>query len=58
VIAERPHRPEALCRQRAPVSEQYARGGGAEGALAAERFRPVRSLGDHVGYRFTEGLKI
>ena len=44
--------------QRAPVSEQYARGGGAEGALAAERFRPVRSLGDHEGYRFTEGLKI
>jgi len=35
----------------------YDAHGGAAGALKAEGFRPVRSLGEHEGYRFTEGLK-
>jgi SAM-dependent methyltransferase len=39
------------------TNEHYDAGGGAEGALKAERFRPVRSLGEHEGYKFTEGLK-
>jgi SAM-dependent methyltransferase len=39
------------------VNEAYEAHGGAEGALKAEGFRPVRSLGEHEGYRFTEGLK-
>ena len=39
------------------VNEHYAAAGGAEGALRAEGFRPVRLLGDREGYRFTEGLK-
>jgi hypothetical protein len=39
------------------VNEHYAAAGGAEGALKAERFNPVRSLGEAEGYRFTEGLK-
>jgi SAM-dependent methyltransferase len=39
------------------VNEHYAKGGGAEGALAAEGFRPVRTIGEAEGYRFTEGLK-
>jgi SAM-dependent methyltransferase len=39
------------------VNEHYAAGAGAEGALKAERFRPVRTVGEAEGYRFTEGLK-
>lgn len=39
------------------VNEHYAAGGGAEGALKAERFRPVRTVGEAEGYRFVEGLK-
>lgn len=39
------------------VNEHYLAGGGAEGALAAEGFRPVRVLGEREGYKFTEGLK-
>jgi len=39
------------------VDEFYASGGGAEGALRAERFRPVRTIGEAEGYKFTEGLK-
>jgi ubiquinone/menaquinone biosynthesis C-methylase UbiE len=39
------------------VNEHYAATGGAEGALKAERFRPVRVIGEAEGYRFTEGLK-
>jgi SAM-dependent methyltransferase len=39
------------------VNERYAAGGGAEGALKAEGFRPVRTVGEAEGYRFTEGLK-
>jgi ubiquinone/menaquinone biosynthesis C-methylase UbiE len=38
-------------------NEAYEAHGGAEGALKAEGFRPVRLLGEHGGYRFTEGLK-
>jgi ubiquinone/menaquinone biosynthesis C-methylase UbiE len=40
-----------------PVNEHYAAAGGAEGALRAEGFKPVRILGEVEGYRFTEGLK-
>ena len=39
------------------VDEHYVRSGGAEGALTAEGFKPVRVLGEVEGYRFTEGLK-
>lgn len=39
------------------VNAHYAAAGGAEGALTAEGFRPVRLLGEREGYRFTEGLK-
>ena len=39
------------------VDEHYARAGGAEGALKAEGFKPVRILGEVEGYKFTEGLK-
>lgn len=39
------------------VNEHYAAGGGAEGALKAEQFRPVRTVGEAEGYRFVEGLK-
>lgn len=39
------------------VDEHYGRSGGAEGALTAEGFKPVRILGEVEGYRFTEGLK-
>jgi SAM-dependent methyltransferase len=39
------------------VNAHYAAAGGAEGALAAEGFKPVRILGEVEGYRFTEGLK-
>ncbi len=38
------------------VDEHYARTGGAEGALKAEGYKPVRILGEVEGYRFTEGL--
>jgi SAM-dependent methyltransferase len=38
------------------VNEHYAKAGGAEGALKAEGFRPVRVLGEVEGYKFTEGL--
>jgi ubiquinone/menaquinone biosynthesis C-methylase UbiE len=38
------------------VDEHYARSGGAEGALRAEGFKPVRLLGEVEGRRFTEGL--
>ena len=43
--------------RRHAVNEHYAAAGGAEGALKAERFRPVRTIGEAEGYRFTEGLK-
>jgi SAM-dependent methyltransferase len=46
----------ALLRGRAG-NEHYRAGGGAEGALKAERFHPVRTVGEAEGYRFTEGLK-
>lgn len=39
------------------VDEHYAAAGGAEGALKAEGFRPVRTIGEAEGFRFTEGLK-
>jgi SAM-dependent methyltransferase len=39
------------------VNEHYVAAGGAEGALKAEGFKPVRVLGEVEGYRFTEGLK-
>lgn len=39
------------------VNEHYAAAGGADAALKAEGFRPVRLLGEREGYRFTEGLK-
>ncbi len=39
-----------------PVDEHYVRSGGAEGALEAEGFKPVRVLGVVEGYKFTEGL--
>jgi SAM-dependent methyltransferase len=39
------------------IDEHYAAGGGAEGALKAEGFRPVRLLGEADGLKFTEGLK-
>jgi SAM-dependent methyltransferase len=39
------------------VNERYAAGGGAQGALKAEGFKPVRVLGEVEQYRFTEGLK-
>jgi SAM-dependent methyltransferase len=39
------------------ANEHYVSGGGAEGALKAEGFRPVRTIGEAEGYRFTEGLK-
>lgn len=39
------------------VNEHYAAAGGAEGALKAEAFKPVRVLGELEGQRFTEGLK-
>jgi hypothetical protein len=40
------------------VNEHYAAAGGAEGALKAEGFRPVRAVGEAEGLRFTEGLKM
>ncbi len=40
------------------VNEPYVAAGGAEGALKAEGFRPVRILGELEGYKFTEGLKV
>ncbi len=39
------------------VDEHYAAAGGAEGALKAEGFKPVRVLGEADGLKFTEGLK-
>jgi SAM-dependent methyltransferase len=39
------------------VNEHYLAGGGAEGALRAEGFAPVRVLAEREGYKFTEGLK-
>ena len=39
------------------VDAHYAAGGGAQGALKAEGFNPVRVLGEVEGYKFTEGLK-
>jgi len=39
------------------VNEHYVMGGEAEGALRAENFR-ARSLGEHEGYKFTEGIKV
>jgi ubiquinone/menaquinone biosynthesis C-methylase UbiE len=35
----------------------YTQAGGAEGALAAAGFKPVRTLAERDGYRFVEGLK-
>jgi hypothetical protein len=43
--------------RRHSTDEHYARAGGAEGALKAEGFKPVRILGEAEGYIFTEGLK-
>jgi SAM-dependent methyltransferase len=57
VIESTPRRGLAGLLRGHSVDEYYAAAGGAEGALRAERFRPVRSLGDHEGHRFTEGLK-
>jgi hypothetical protein len=34
----------------------YVEGGGAEGALGAAGFKPVRLLGEKAGFRFVEGL--
>ena len=39
------------------LDEHYVTAGGAEGALRAEGFKPVRVLGEVEGYKFTEGLK-
>jgi SAM-dependent methyltransferase len=39
------------------IDEHYAAAGGAEGALKAEGFKPVRVLGEADGLKFTEGLK-
>jgi hypothetical protein len=39
------------------VPEDYASSGGAEGALRAAGFRPVRTLAERDGFRFVEGLK-
>jgi SAM-dependent methyltransferase len=39
-----------------PADNSYASYGGAEAALKAEGFRPVRVLGEADGYKFTEGL--
>ena len=38
-------------------NEHYRAGGGAEGALRAEGFAPVRVLAEREGYKFTEGLR-
>ena len=35
----------------------YINGGGAEGALQAAGFKPVRTLAEKDGFRFVEGLK-
>jgi hypothetical protein len=43
--------------RRHKVDEHYQRAGGAEGALKAEGFNPVRVLGEVEGFTFTEGLK-
>jgi SAM-dependent methyltransferase len=43
--------------RRHAVDEHYVRSGGAEGALKAEGFKPVRVLGEVEGYKFTEGLR-
>jgi SAM-dependent methyltransferase len=37
--------------------ETYTQIGGAEGALRAAGFKPVRTLAEKDGYRFVEGLK-
>lgn len=39
------------------IDQYYAAAGGAEGALKAEGFKPVRLLGEADGLKFTEGLK-
>jgi hypothetical protein len=39
------------------VPPDYADGGGAEGALRAAGFNPVRTLAEKDGFRFVEGLK-
>lgn len=38
-------------------SADYVQGGGAEGALQAAGFKPVRTLAERDGYRFVEGLR-
>lgn len=38
-------------------SADYVQGGGAEAALQAAGFKPVRTLAERDGYRFAEGLK-
>lgn len=43
--------------RRRDVNEHYAAAGGAQGALAAEGFKPVRVLAERDGCKFTEGLK-
>jgi hypothetical protein len=57
VIEAAPRAGLASLLHRSAVNEHYVSGGGAEGALRAERFRS-RSLGEHEGYQFTEGLKV
>lgn len=42
---------------RQQFDRQYAAGGGARGALAAEGFAGVRTLADQDGYCFTEGTR-
>lgn len=39
------------------VPADYSEGGGAEGALGAAGFNPVRTLAEKDGFRFVEGLK-
>ncbi|MGH9174579.1 MAG: class I SAM-dependent methyltransferase [Vicinamibacterales bacterium] len=39
------------------VPADYVEGGGAEGALSAVGFNPVRTLAEKDGFRFVEGLK-
>lgn len=40
-----------------PLPADYVQAGGAEGALRAAGFKPVRVLAERDGYRFVEGLR-
>ncbi|MGQ0733567.1 MAG: hypothetical protein ACT4QD_07935 [Acidobacteriota bacterium] len=42
---------------RSHASASYIDAGGAEGALTAAGFKPVRTLAEQGGFRFVEGLK-